>query len=102
MCLFINNFYTDYLQKHSILAFIDSNEEKSNKLFFNKKIIKPSMIQNYQFDKIIICSSFTEEISNTLTHKLNISKECIITQKDICYNIYNDMITNKNFLQKKS
>lgn len=52
-----------------ILAVSDNNEEKWDKLWNNYKVISPSEINKYDYDYILICSMFTNEIIESLMEK---------------------------------
>lgn len=66
MCKNIVNIITKYNIDINILAFSDSNITKHDKIIYGKKIISPFKIKNYKYDKIIIASSFFNEIRKYL------------------------------------
>ena len=57
---FLSNFEQEDFEK--IIGFLDNDEEKQGKTFFDKKIFSPEEILNTDFDKIIIASSFFKDI----------------------------------------
>ncbi len=85
--VFLSEQWQEFFIKNSILAFIDNNDKKIGKTFFYKKIINPSMINQYDFDKIIICSSYETEIKQQINN-LNIQPKYVITKNDFYTEIY--------------
>ena len=53
----------------NILAFCDNDTKKQGQLFFDKNIISINTINNYSYDKIIIASSFDDEIFSQLINQ---------------------------------
>jgi predicted O-methyltransferase YrrM len=49
-------------EKDEIIAFVDNDETKQNKLFENKPVISAAQIKDFEFDKIIIASLAYDEI----------------------------------------
>jgi hypothetical protein len=91
------------LKKIDIVAFSDSDCNKHNTLFHNKIVIRPEDIVKYEYDKIIIASTFFEEISKHLI-ELGINKEYIVDYmqivKEEIINFYNDNLNlTKNDLE---
>ena len=56
---FIDNFTQDDFDK--VIGFLDNNEEKIGHSFFDKPVYSPKEIKNFNFDKIIIASSFLKK-----------------------------------------
>lgn len=54
-------------QTHNVLAFIDNNVSKQANLICGKKVIAPTQIAQFEFDKILIASEFSEQIEKQLT-----------------------------------
>lgn len=77
-----------YPMRNEIVAFVDNDVQKAGKKFFHKDIISPSQIYNYEFEKILICSSYEKEIKIQLINELNILPENIIIRKDMSEVIY--------------
>lgn len=75
--------YSELWIDYEILAFADNDQNKWGKDFHNKKIISPSQISEYEYDKIVICSSYYEEIRKQCTDELGISKNCIVLGEDL-------------------
>lgn len=95
--------HKDYFNNIEILAFVDNNKQKWGGIFFDKKIISPENIYKYDYDAILICSVYEEEIYEQLVYKIKISKEKIYTRKsffeqiifpwyDKKYDLYNKKI----------
>lgn len=77
-----------YPTRNDIVAFVDNDNNKSGKFFLGKKIILPSQICNYEFERILICSSYVKEIKLQLINELNIKSDCIFTREDMDEIIY--------------
>ncbi|MCI9078949.1 MAG: hypothetical protein HFH68_08505 [Lachnospiraceae bacterium] len=86
-----------------ILAFIDNNTKKQGSKFIEKEVISPNVISNYNYDAILICSVYEEEIYEQLVNEIGISKEIIYTKisffeqiifpwYDVKYDLYNKRI----------
>lgn len=74
-----------------VVAYLDNDCDKQNTLYKNKyKIISPTDINEYQYDKIVICSSAYDEIRNQLIQEQGIEEATIEDQFYI----------NKYYLQK--
>ena len=69
----------------NVLAFIDSDINKAGDIKNQKQIISINDINKYNYDYIIIASSYIEEI------KLNLIKNNIIEEKIICYMLSNEL-----------
>lgn len=93
----------EYFTNMEILAFADNNKKIWDKELKNKKIISPQNINKYNYDVILICSVYEEEIYDQLISEIKVSKEQIYTQKsfmqevifpwyDRKYNLYNKKI----------
>lgn len=67
----------DIEKQFTVMAYTDNNEENKNKLKNKEKFILPEDINNHEYDKIIICSSFYKEIQKQLVDSLKVSKEKI-------------------------
>ena len=77
-----------YPTRNEIVAFVDNDNNKSGKFFLGKKIILPSQICNYEFERILICSSYVKEIKLQLINELNIKSDRIFTREDMDGIIY--------------
>jgi len=64
---FLKLWYNVYFEHNynSVLAFIDNNPDKIGTVFLDKPIISPYDIHQYEYDYIVICSSFEEEIKES-------------------------------------
>lgn len=91
---FIDSFWVGYFSYHSIVAFVDNNKNKVGQTFFQRLIISPSMIQNYSFDRILICSTYEREITDQITGVLGLDKKVIIN-RDMLMNEYGSYMMNK-------
>ena len=65
----------EYFKNIDILAFVDNDKSKIGGQFKNKEIISPSDIFKYDFDIILICSVYEEEIYNQLVDKIKVLKQ---------------------------
>ena len=99
--IFLNEQWQYFFIKNSILAFIDNNKEKVGKKFFNIQIISPSMIHDFQFDRIFICSSYINEIKMQLKDELNIDISVIVSKEDIYKELYYILKNNMLISQQK-
>lgn len=70
----------------NILAFIDNNPNKIGETLEKISIISPNEIFNYDYDYIIIASSYYEQIESQLL-KLNISKSKILNYYEYWNNV---------------
>lgn len=77
---FIDAYEVGYFSHHTIIAFVDNNEDKVGQNFFQRPIIAPSMIRNYSFDRILICSTYEREITDQITCTLGLDKKVIINR----------------------
>ncbi len=93
----------EYFKNIDILAFVDNDKSKIGGQFKNKEIISPSDIFKYDFDIILICSVYEEEIYNQLVDKIKVLKQNIYTKRtyfeniifpwyDKIYNLYNKKV----------
>lgn len=64
-----------------IIAFIDNNEKKQKRKFIEKKVIAPNCISKYNYDIILICSTYEEEIYEQLVSEIKIVEEKIYTRR---------------------
>ena len=74
----------------NIVAFIDSDETKKYGFFETKTIITPDLIRFLKFKKIIIASSYYNEILQELTHVYHIKPEKIEKISYILFDKSND------------
>ncbi|KEI97149.1 chemotaxis protein [Clostridium botulinum A2B7 92] len=62
-----SNFVTRLLNDNvEILAYVDNDNKKWRKHYYNKEIINPKYINEMKYDFIVIASQFNEEICNQL------------------------------------
>ena len=61
----------------SIIAFIDSHQDKQGSVFHNRPVLHPNQIHSFAFDYILIASTFEEEIFRQLL-AMNIPADKII------------------------
>lgn len=59
---FLNENFLCFFVNGEIVSVVDSNPDKEGKKFFGCKIISPERLKNIVYDRLIICSSFYEEI----------------------------------------
>jgi phosphorylcholine metabolism protein LicD len=74
---FGKNIYNIYKNEYNILYFCDNNQNLQNQSIFNIKIISPDKLKLIKYDKIIIASTYVEEIYNQLTKSYSINKNKI-------------------------
>lgn len=79
-----NNEYFDNME---ILAFADNNKKKWGNKLKGKKIISPQDINKYNYDIILICSVYEEEIHNQIVSAIGVNSEKIYTQKSFIQQI---------------
>lgn len=76
--------YKKYLNKFNIIGFTDNSV--SNETFFgDKKVYKVDELNKLDFDKIIIASSFFEQIKQQLCSEFNILEDNILDIREIKY-----------------
>lgn len=86
-----------------IIAFVDNNEKKQKQKFIGKEVIAPDCIFKYNYDIILICSVYEEEIYEQLVSEIGILEEKIYTRRsffervifqwyDKKYDLYNKKI----------
>lgn len=72
--------YGDY----EIIAFIDNDKKKCGKIFWNGiKIMEPDALQEVEYDTLIICSIYANEIEKQLLYELGIPESKITTYQRI-------------------
>lgn len=69
--------YKDLKDEYIIKAFIDNDVKKSMTKFNDKIVILPNKLQEFQYDKIVIASSFSSEIFYQLVNEFKIPIEKI-------------------------
>lgn len=77
-------FFENYIE---ILAFLDNNPKKHGQKLMGKEIVSPDCIFKYNYDAILICSVYEEEIYEQLVYKIGISKEITYTRRSFFENI---------------
>lgn len=92
----------EFFNNIEILAFADNNQKNMGKNLYKKKIISPKNIYKYDYDIILICSVYEEEIFNQLVFEIKVDKEKIYTQKSFmqqvifyCYDRKYDLYNKK-------
>lgn len=93
----------NYIEKseHKLLALVDNDKKKQGTYYGIYPIIAPTRINEYPYDKIIICSVFFNEIYGQLIKLFNISKEKI---EDYTYFTKKNLLNyyeNHSFVLKK-
>ena len=88
---YMRRWYNGYFEhgENSILAFVDNNIEKTENEFLYKPVISPFDINKYDYDYIVICSSFKNEIKSQLIDEVGCNPNCILTQTEVEDLIYN-------------
>lgn len=56
-----------YRETHDILAYCDNNETMWSTFFMEKPVISPEKLHQIEFDAIVICSQFSDEIITQLS-----------------------------------
>jgi hypothetical protein len=77
-------------KKYDVLAYTDNNDKSKFNLDDPNKFISPKEINNYDYDLIIVCSSFFEEIKTQLIFEFDIDESKIL-------GVYTPKLTRKNF-----
>jgi hypothetical protein len=72
------NFLLQSAQEYDILAFADNDEKKRDKPFWGYKVIDPKQISEFEFDRVIICSTFLLQIKRQLTMDLGLEPSRIV------------------------
>lgn len=104
----------EYFDNIEILGFVDNNKDKLGKEISKKKIISPYAISDFDYDVILICSVYEEEVYNQLVFTLDICEKKIYTRRrffekfvfpwyDEKYNLYNKkiLIISENYATDK-
>lgn len=95
--------HEEYFENIEILAFVDNNTKRIGNKFKEKFIISPKNIFKYNYDAILICSSYEEDIYKQLIFDIKIKEENIYTRRtffehiifpwyDEKYDLYNKKI----------
>lgn len=71
----------EYFKNIEILAFVDNNIKKIGNKFKEKIIISPENIFKYNYDAILICSTYEEDIYQQLIIDIKIYEENIYTRR---------------------
>lgn len=66
-----------------IVGFIDNDDEKYGKDFFNRKIYHPGQIQEMDYDKICILLTQVQEVYNQLVYGYHVSPDRIIDREEL-------------------
>lgn len=78
---------------YEIVCFTDNNSTLWGSVFYNDlQVISPNELSKVDYDIIIICSLYYNEIRKQLIEELNISCDKIITFKDIERKICNQLV----------
>ena len=64
-------------KKVNIIAYIDNDPNKRDNIFHNKKIISPEEVTKFDYDYIIICSEYYNEMIKQL-EKLGVRREKVL------------------------
>ncbi|PJJ31136.1 glycosyltransferase family 4 protein [Lacrimispora celerecrescens] len=79
---FINR--QDVLLKEEIIAFVDNDKNKWDKMFYNIPIISPCHIKEFSYDKIIVMSRDKKKIKMQLMNELGIDEMFIMDFEKYC------------------
>lgn len=93
----------EFFENVEILAFLDNNSKRWGNLIYEKEIISPCYVDQYDYDVILICSIYEDEICEQLIYQIKVCKEKIYTRRnffeqiifpwyDKRYNLYNKKI----------
>lgn len=93
----------EYFENNHVLVFIDNNKQKQGKMCMEKEIISPKNIFKYNYDSILICSAYEEDIYKQLVYEIGILEEKVYTRRsfleqvifkwyDKKYDLYNKKI----------
>jgi len=80
-------------EKYNIVAYTSNNENDRNIKKVENKYIYPKEIESYEYDYVIICSSYYEEITEQLVKEFNVNK---IKIKNICNPNFQSSVSGKN------
>lgn len=70
--------------KYEIVAFTDSNPELWGRIFWKGiSVISPEKLKDMEYDIIIVCSLYYEEIIKRMISDLQINRKSIITYKEL-------------------
>lgn len=97
---FINEYYACYFYNNPIKAIIDNNHDKWGSKFCGYSIISPDVIQEYSFDKIILCNHY-DMISKQIVDELDIHREKITTKEEFLNGIYKRLTENYTIFKKR-
>ncbi len=89
-------FYVD----GEIVAVVDSDPKKKGKFFLGQKIILPEDMKDISYDKLVICSSFSEEILSQI-REMGISTENAVTIAEIKKEFVDIYVSQCGLCQKK-
>lgn len=68
--------YKNYIFKHEVIAIVDNNKEIQGKYVDGVEVISPDHLDNYDYEKIYICTLNSNELMNQLIN-LGVPKEKI-------------------------
>lgn len=96
------NFCTDYWREVEICVILDNDNEKWGRDVYGINIESPAHIHQYEYDAILICSIYEEEIEKQLIEEFCIDKEKIETRRDffdkVIFPWYEKKYKNKRIL----
>lgn len=71
------NGYKHLKRRCRIIGFCDNDLQKQKQLFFGLPVYAPEALPNLDFDRVIICSMYHDQILEQLTLRVNIPYEKI-------------------------
>lgn len=75
----------DHIDFEKVLCLVDNDEKKWNQKLYNKEVINPNTIRNYQFDYIVVFSTkYYFNIYSQLVKQLQIPEEKIVSWYYYC------------------
>lgn len=67
----------DIFENYDVLGFVDNSKEKQGTIFYDRMIYSPEMIKGMNFDKIIVLTSYFQEINMQIQTLFNGKKVCV-------------------------
>ncbi len=74
-CTSMLRFFDSEKEDAQIIAFIDNDPRRQGDVFEGKPVIAPSQINQFQYDEILICSVYSDEIYQQLKNDLHIAED---------------------------
>lgn len=83
-------FYDDY----EVIAYVDNNKAVWGKKIGNIPVVKPEVLKEIDFDKVVICAlNYQDEIYRQMKDELGIKEERIWLYQDVVDHVYEKILT---------